>query len=177
MCRNSQIINQICKLIACTKNQLLVSAGTLVVPTIVIKDAEGLFGVRGNNVDNKRKPLAEDKHPLQNYPIQAFQIWFVIYTYVNKRLEIEFAVVCHYIWPLPSIVPSFIASDLWTIVLLQVFGPLHIRPLGFQYHDVSDLALVQYVVLRLSPPSSVKKGVFFCTNSLFVHSSSYPYRH
>ena len=83
MCRNSQIINQICKLIACTKNQLLVSAGTLVVPTIVIKDAEGLFGVRGNNVDNKRKPLAEDKHPLQNYLIQAFQIWFVIHTEIG----------------------------------------------------------------------------------------------
>ena len=47
--------------IACTKYQLLVSAGDVVLPTVFIKDAEGLFRVGGNNWDKKRKPHTEDK--------------------------------------------------------------------------------------------------------------------
>ena len=56
------------------------AVGILVVPTVVIKNLEGLFYARGNQVDKKRKPLAEDKAPLQNHLIQAYQIWFVEYT-------------------------------------------------------------------------------------------------
>ena len=57
----------------------MVSAGDVVLPTVFIKDAEGLFRVGGNNWDKKRKPHTEDKALLQNYLIQAFQIWFVEY--------------------------------------------------------------------------------------------------
>ena len=59
------------------------------------------------------------------------------------------------------------------IVLLQVFGPLHIRPLGFQYHDIIKLALVQIVVLRLSPPSISGETCILLYEFFDMHSSSY----
>ena len=68
--------------------------------------------------------------------------------------------ICHQIWPLHSIfhLKVFQYSNTCEltsgqIVHLEVFNPLHIRPLGFQLREISDVASVQIVVLRLSPPS------------------------